>query len=83
MMEVSIDISLYPLKEEFKKPIKEFIAKVENSGFKVKKNNMSTSVFGNYKEVMTWLTDNMEESLMSDENAVFVLKVVGGNYYRD
>jgi len=44
---------------------------------------MSTSIFGNYKEVMQWITDNMEESLLDDENAVFVLKIVGGNYYRD
>jgi hypothetical protein len=44
---------------------------------------MSTSIFGDYKEVMQWITDNMEESLLDDENAVFVLKIVGGNYYRD
>ncbi|MCK5824400.1 MAG: thiamine-binding protein [Ichthyobacteriaceae bacterium] len=83
-MEVSVDISLYPLKEEFKKPIKQFINKIDaQSKFKVKRNNMSTSIFGDYKEVMNWITDNMEESLLDDENAVFVLKIVGGNYYRD
>ena len=83
-MEVSVDISLYSLKEEFKIPIKAFINKIDNqNNFKVKRNNMSTSIFGNYKEVMQWITDNMEESLLDDENAVFVLKIVGGNYYRD
>ncbi|MEN8137133.1 MAG: YkoF family thiamine/hydroxymethylpyrimidine-binding protein [Bacteroidota bacterium] len=83
-MQVSVDISLYPLKEEFKKPIKAFIEKVNSQHrFKVKRNNMSTSVFGDYKEVMNWITDNMEDVLLDDENAVFVLKVVGGNYYRD
>ena len=82
-MNVSVDISLYPLKEDFKKPVKAFIAKIENSGFRIKKNNMSTSVFGDYKEVMEWLKNNMEEELLNDENAVFVLKVVGGDYYRE
>ena len=90
---VNIDISTFPkklqksvtsLKEEFKKPIKAFINKIDGQErFKVKRNNMSTSIFGDYKEVMQWITDNMEESLLDDENAVFVLKIVGGNYYRD
>jgi uncharacterized protein YqgV (UPF0045/DUF77 family) len=82
-MKVSVDISLYPLKEEFKTPIKDFIKKVEESGFKLKKNNMSTSVYGEYSEVMQWLNDNMEATLLDDQNAVFVLKVVGGDYYRE
>jgi uncharacterized protein YqgV (UPF0045/DUF77 family) len=82
-MKVSVDISLYPLKEEFKSPVKDFIKKVEESGFKFKKNNMSTSVFGEYKEVMQWLNDNMEASFLDEQNAVFVLKVVGGDYFRE
>ena len=83
-MQVSVDISLYPLKEEFKKPIKAFINKIDNQDkFKVKRNNMSTSIFGEYKEIMLWITNNMEETLLDDENAVFVLKIVGGNYYRE
>lgn len=83
-MQVSVDISLYPLKEEFKKPIKAFINKIDNQNqFKVKRNNMSTSVFGEYSEIMKWVTDNMEETLLDDDNAVFVLKIVGGNYYRE
>lgn len=83
-MQVSVDISLYPLKEEFKKPIKAFINNIDSQDkFKVKRNNMSTSIFGEYKEIMQWITDNMEETLLDDENAVFVLKVVGGNYYRE
>ncbi len=83
-MQVSVDISLYPLKEEFKKPIKAFINKIDSQEeFKVKRNNMSTSIFGEYKEIMQWITNNMEETLLDDENAVFVLKIVGGNYYRE
>ncbi len=83
-MQISVDISLYPLKEEFKKPIKDFIRKIDSQGkFKVKRNNMSTSIFGEYKEIMQWITNNMEEALLDNENAVFVLKIVGGNYYRE
>ena len=82
-MNLSVDISLYPLKEEFKSPIKEFIARVENSGFKFKKNNMSTSIYGEYSEIMSWLNNNIEASLLDNENAVFVLKIVGGDYYRE
>ncbi|MCK5781336.1 MAG: hypothetical protein KAH10_01995 [Flavobacteriales bacterium] len=83
-MQVSVDISLYPLKEEFKAPIKDFINKIDkHGGFKVKRNNMSTSIFGDYKEIMHWLTDNMELTLMDDENAIFVIKVVGGDYFRE
>ena len=46
-MKTSIDISYYPLNEEYKAPIKKFIkALEENENITVKSNRMSTQVFG-------------------------------------
>ena len=52
-MECSVEISMYPLNKNYKKPIISFIHSLRKYPFiKVKTNGMSTQVFGNYNRVM-------------------------------
>ena len=52
-MECSVEISMYPLNKNYKKPIISFIHNLSKYPFiKVKTNGMSTQVFGNYNRVM-------------------------------
>ena len=79
-MEISVDISLYPLKDEYIDPIIKFIAAVEkNSSIKVVKNSLSTQVFGEYKTVMSIIEDEIFNVFDELPDSVIVLKMVGNN----
>ena len=46
-MRISVDISLYPLTEDYVEPILAFIAQLEsNAKLVVKRNSLSTQIFG-------------------------------------
>lgn len=75
-MKVSIDISMYPLHKNFEKPIIEFIKKLRLSKFETEENGLSTQIFGEYLEVMEFVNANIHESLLKEENCVFILKIV-------
>jgi uncharacterized protein YqgV (UPF0045/DUF77 family) len=70
-MRISVDISLYPLTEDYVEPILAFIAQLEsNSKLIVKRNSLSTQVFGEYRDVMDMLDKEIPHS-------VFAMKFVG------
>ncbi len=75
-MNVSIDISMYPLHEDFEKPIIDFIKKLRNSKFHVEENGLSTQIFGKYLEVMDFINSNIHQTLLNEKNCVFILKIV-------
>ena len=74
-MNISIDISMYPLREGFESIIIEFIKQLRNSSFKLEENGLSTQIHGPYFEVMDFLKDNMHKALLDEKNCVFVLKI--------
>ncbi len=77
-MKVSIDISMYPLEEEYCPAIIEFIDRLDNNpNFTVERNSMSTQVFGDYKTVMAEISDEMLIALEKLPTTVFVLKLIG------
>ena len=78
-MNISIDISMYPLREDFEETIISFIKVQRASGFQVEENGLSTQVFGPYDEVMDFLKESIHESLLDQENCVFAMKIVGGD----
>ena len=78
-METSIDISYYPLNEEYKTPIKKFIAELNSyNEIIVKTNGMSTQVFGEYDMVMRVVTNCMKNA-MDLPHSIFVLKIMNAN----
>jgi uncharacterized protein YqgV (UPF0045/DUF77 family) len=77
-MRISVDISLYPLNENYVDPILTFIAKLEtNPNLIVKRNSLSTQIFGEYRDVMDCLDDEIEAVFDAVPESVFVLKMVG------
>ena len=79
-MDVSVEISLYPLNNEYIPPIQDFIDRVnEAEGLTVKTSVMSTQVFGNYEKVMSCLTAQMKETFEKYRKNVFVTKVFPGD----
>lgn len=78
-MNISVDISYYPLKEEFIPPIKDFISRLNNySDIVVNTNGMSTQVFGDYNIVMEALKTEIYSSFELP-HSVFVLKIINAD----
>ncbi len=78
-MNTSVDISYYPLKEEFIPSILDFIDRLnKHDSIQCKTNGMSTQVFGEYFNVMNALTQEIHKSF-EIPHSVFVLKIINAN----
>ena len=51
-MNVSIEITLMPLNNNYKEVIKNFIMSLRNNEFKVFENPLSTQIYGDYDKIM-------------------------------
>lgn len=78
-MFVSVQLSHYPLQDEYKEPIRELIASLQATSLEVWPGRMSTEVFGDYDEVMQVLSDTMKWSFETHGKAVFVAKIMEGD----
>jgi uncharacterized protein YqgV (UPF0045/DUF77 family) len=77
-MRISLDISLYPLTEDYIEPILEFILQLEsNEKLVVKRNSLSTQVFGEYRDVMDCIDREMEAVFEALPHSVFAMKFIG------
>lgn len=75
-MNISVEISYYPLHEEFIPPIKDFIERMNvHKDITCVTNGMSTQVFGSYEAVMSALTTEIRRSFELP-HSVFVLKII-------
>ncbi len=83
-MKASFDLSIYPLHEDFEKPIKDFIRQLRQSGFQLIETPLSTQIYGDYLEIMQWLTKHLNETLLNEEHCVVTLKILKGDrgHYR-
>ena len=79
-MQVSIDISLYPLKEKFIPPIDDFINDLKKyDNIEVRTNSMSTQLFGDFDDLMSILKIEIEKTFKKEINSVLNLKIVNGD----
>ena len=85
-MEIGVEISLYPLEENFAPRIKAFLDRLRAAGrLKIVTTSLSTQIFGEYDEVLTTLTREMRavfaeasgESAEAAVKAVFLVKLFG------
>lgn len=78
-MELSVEISKYPLTDNYKPAIKDFIDRlIATDGLVVECNTMSTQVFGDYDLVMATLSAEMKRSYQQFGKAIFVYKMIPG-----
>ena len=79
-MELSVDISKYPLADNYIPAIKDFIERLHAiEGLSVVTNTMSTQVFGDYDLVMDSLKQEIRRSYEQFGKAIFVCKFIGAN----
>ena len=76
-MRVAVDISLYPIADDFIPSIDDVIARLNTyESLKVSTNAMSTQVFGEYDEVMAALNREIKATFESSPRAVFAIKIL-------
>jgi len=74
-MFVTLEISYYPLSNEFESPINEFIKQISaNTDIKIESGTMSSLISGEYSEVMKTITNTMG-TLMDKHPSVFNIKI--------
>lgn len=79
-MELSVELSFYPLQDQYKKPILALIEALKQElSIEVIPNRMSTQLFGEYDSVMTVLNRLMKASFEQYGSAVFVAKFINGD----
>lgn len=81
-MDIGVELSLYPLREDFVPAIHEFLGRLgQEPALRVSTNSMSTQVFGAYELVMRTLHRELRTTFAqlqdSAGKAVFVMKVIG------
>ncbi len=78
-MKMTVEISMYPVREDYIPPIDAFIAALNAyPDLEVETTPTSTRVLGDYARVMAVLTEAMEESQRSFGTSVFVTKFIPG-----
>ena len=76
-MKVAVDVSLYPLNENYIEPIKDVIARLNtHDGIEVWTNAMSTQLFGEYDDVMDALRAEIGTTFESNPKAVFTIRIL-------
>ena len=79
-MQLSVEISKYPLADDYIPAIKDFIDRLQAiEGLSVVGNTMSTQVFGDYDLVMDTLKEEIRRSYEQFGKAIFVCKFIGAN----
>lgn len=79
-MQLSVEISKYPLADDYIGPIKGFIEQLHQyPQVKVLTNTMSTQLFGDYDDVMQALQACIKWSFAEYGKVVFVCKFIHGD----
>ena len=78
-MQISVELTLSPLQDDFEAPIKKFIKSLRTSGFEVIENPLSTQVYGEYDKIMEFLTEEIKEAFTSSEHILLTMKIVKSN----
>ncbi len=79
MMNVSIEMTLMPLNDNYKDVIKDFILSIRNSELKVLENPLSTQIYGDYDKLIDLLKVKIKDVFSNNEGIMVNLKIVNGD----
>lgn len=78
-MDISVELTLTPLQDDFEPPIIAFIQALRSSGLKILENPLSTQVYGPYDQVMELLQKEIKGALQAMDQGVLLMKIVKSN----
>ncbi|MCL1075066.1 hypothetical protein [Shewanella dokdonensis] len=80
-MQLTVDISMYPLHDNYKDPIRWLIKRLDSyQGIERVTNSLSTQVSGDYDAVMQMLSVEMKAAYEQFGKAIFVCKFLQGEF---
>ncbi|TXN38025.1 hypothetical protein FVB32_06960 [Flagellimonas hymeniacidonis] len=75
-MNISVELTLTPLQDNFEPPIIDFIKNLRASELTVLENPLSTQVYGEYDKVMELLQKEIKETFENLDHVVLSMKMV-------
>ena len=78
-MNISVELTLTPLKDDYEPIIKDFIKSLRKSEFKIIETPLSTQVYGDFKDLMSFLNDNIYNTFLNSESIIMNIKIVKSN----
>ncbi len=79
-MNITVDISMYPLDADYKPAIQAFIHRLRDfEGLTLVTNQMSTQINGHFDAVTTAVNTCMRESMEQQDKVVFVARYLNAN----
>ena len=75
-MRISVELTLSPLQDDYETPIINFIKRLRSSGFTILENPLSTQVYGDYDQLMPFLTQEIKRSFNEVDISVLQMKIV-------
>ncbi len=79
-MRITVDVSMYPLDQDYKPQIKEFIRHLRRcSGLELITNQISTQVRGDFDAVTAAINACMKQTMQGESRAVFVTKYINAD----
>jgi len=75
-MDISVELTLTPLKDDYEPIIKDFIKSLRKSEFKIIETPLSTQVYGDFKDLMSFLNDNIYNTFLNSESIIMNIKIV-------
>lgn len=77
-MDVAVEISLYPLRDRYREPIRELIERLEaDARLRVITGSLSTQIAGEYEVVMERLSRELQRMFEQHGPCACVLKMLG------
>lgn len=78
-MQISVDLTLSPIQNDYEIHIIDFIKTLRKSEFKVLENPLSTQIFGDFDTLMPFLNQTIKRSFENVDISVLTMKVVKTN----
>lgn len=78
-MQISVELTLSPLQNDYETHIVNFIKALRNSEFEVSENPLSTQIFGDFDTLMPFLNKEIKRSFQQTDISVLTMKVVTTN----
>ncbi len=78
-MQVSVELTLTPLQDNFEEHIIRFIKQLRASEFTILENPLSTQIYGEYDKVMPFLTKEIKKTFGDMDHVLVYIKMVKSN----
>lgn len=75
-MNISVDLTLSPLQNDYEIHVINFIKALRSSKFTVLENPLSTQIYGEYDELMSFLSQEIKKSFQDVDITVLTMKIV-------